>query len=523
MGLVSAVGTTVRFAAELPGFFRSVITADEAAALVRRGMERREQAFQEMVEQAILPHSTSPYRVLLANAGVEAGDIKHLVARQGVEGALEHLRRAGVYVTFEEFKGRAPARRGSQTFYFRDRDFDNPRVGAHLQASSGGSSGRPTHLRIGLAHAAQQAPHWALWFAAHDVLDSPLIFWTPFHAGIASRLLMCARFGQRYTKWFTMGGGGSLRDRTRTAVVIALVRGAGRLPAPEFIPLNQAGRIGVYLVQLLETGARPAVNTAPSSAARIALAAQARGHSLAGVTFLLGAEPLTLARKQTIEASGARAIPCYGFSEGGGVGAQCVTPRVEDDVHVFLDAFAVITHPRPVVQEVTVQAYLLTSLRPAVPKVMLNAEIGDFGALERRQCGCPWDALGYAAHLHTIRSVDKLTGEGVTFVGADLDHLLEETLPRRFGGGVGDYQLLEEQDARGIPRYVLVVSPAVGHVDEDAVRKAFLDHLRGLRGWSHYALMADMWRQAGILQVRRAQPQTTAQGKVFPFRTLVSR
>ncbi len=70
---------------------------------------------------------------------------------------------------------------------------------------------------------------------------------------------------------------------------------------------------------------------------------------------------------------------------------------------------------------------------------------------------------------------------------------------------------------------MIVVSPSVGAVDEATLRDVFLEHLRRLRRWSHYALMADMWRQAGILQVRRAQPQATAQGKVFPFRTLAVR
>ena len=512
-----------RFAAGLPGYFRSTITADEAAAIVRRGMERRGETFLEMVERAVFGNPTSPYRALLAHAGCELGDIKSLVAAEGVEGALERLHRDGVYVTFEEFKGRAPARRGSQTFFFRDRDFDNPSVGAHFSGSSGGSSGRPTRLRVSLAHAAQQAPHWALWFAAHGVLASPLIFWTPFHAGMASRQLLCAKFGQRAVKWFTMASGGSLKDRAHSVLITLMVRRAGRLPAPEPAPLDEPWPIAEYLLRLLDQDTRPAVNTSPSAAVRIALAAQDRSRSLTGVTFLLGAEPLTRARKQTIESSGARAVPCYGFSEGGGVGAQCPAPREDDEVHVFLDAFAVIAHSRPAGDGSAVNAYLLTSLRPAVAKIMLNAEIGDFGFLEARRCGCTWDTLGWTTHLHTIRSFDKLTGEGVTFVGADLFRLLEEVLPRQFGGSVGDYQLLEEQDARGLPRYVIVVSPSVGAVDEAALREVFLEHLRRLRGWSHYALMADMWRQAGILQVRRAQPQATAQGKVFPFRTLAVR
>ena len=62
-------------------------------------------------------------------------------------------------------QGRTPAVRGSQTFSFRDADFDNPLTVPHFESRSGGTRGRPTRIRVDLEHAAQSAPHWALWFA----------------------------------------------------------------------------------------------------------------------------------------------------------------------------------------------------------------------------------------------------------------------------------------------------------------------------------------------------------------------
>ncbi len=129
-----------------------------------------------------------------------------------------------------------------------------------------------------------------------------------------------------------------------------------------------------------------------------------------------------------------------------------------------------------------------------------------------------FDDFGYTRHVHTIRSFDKLTGEGMTFVGADLFDLMEAVLPQRFGGAAGDYQLVEEQDAEGLTRYALLVSPEVGTVDDSEVIAVFLDGLAAKR--KHYRYMATAWRDAGLLRVERQRPIVTGRGKVFPFRTL---
>jgi hypothetical protein len=168
-----------------------------------------------------------------------------------------------------------------------------------------------------------------------------------------------------------------------------------------------------------------------------------------------------------------------------------------------------------------VNALLLTSLRSASPKVLLNTEIGDHAVIEDRACGCPLDTLGYTRHLHTIRSFGKLTGDGVTFIGADLLGLLEEALPRQFGGSGADYQLIEEATTDGVPRYALRVSPAVGHLDEHAVAAAFLAQLAALR--PSYRFMVDQWTRAGALRVVRSRPEAGARGKVPGFLTLRGR
>jgi hypothetical protein len=269
---------------------------------------------------------------------------------------------------------------------------------------------------------------------------------------------------------------------------------------------------------MVADGMRPCVSTSPSAAVRLCLEMRERGLWLRGVTFMLLSEPLTRARRQVIEGAGARVSAMYAFAEGGNVGAQCSHPVAADDVHVFLDAYAVIQRSVDLGDGDVVDAPLFTALRPACPKVMLNVDIGDYAVMEARQCGCLFDELGYSVHLHGIRSFQKLTGEGVTFIGADVYHVLEETLPRRFGGTLADYQLIESQDARGLPLYRLLVSPEIGALDEGKLVATFLAELGRLR--RSYGVMTNQSVQSGIVEVRRQRPLPTARGKLLPFRTL---
>lgn len=518
MDFLSQAYGFLRFASGLRRFLDETVSVEAAKATIQRNMQLREAALLEVVEGKVFANPESPYLKLFRAAGCELGDVKTLVRKEGCDGALHTLHRNGIYVTFEEFKGRAPAVRGSQTFTFRDSDFDNPLITPHYYSSSGGTGGRPTRVKIDLDHIAQSAPPWAIWFAAHGLLGRPLVFWTSTHSGIASSMLRLAKFGQKTVKWFATAGMDTVTGRLITSCVHGMARRAGGFPKPEIVPLPEAGKIGDYVARMVSDGIKPCVNTTASGAARISLAMQERGMSLRDVTFLLRGEALTLARRQTIEASGARAVQTYGFSEGGPVGSQCPTPAAVDDVHVFLDAFAVIQRAISLTDGANADSLLLTALRPAAPKVMLNAEIGDYAVLETRKCGCLFDELGYCQHLHNVRSFEKLTGEGVTIAGADLFHLMEEVLPRRFGGALTDYQLVEEQDAKGLARYILRVSPELGPLDEPMLVATFLKELAKLK--VQYRLMSRLWAETNILRVERKAPLVSARGKVLPFRTL---
>jgi hypothetical protein len=101
------------------------------------------------------------------------------------------------------------------------------------------------------------------------------------------------------------------------------------------------------------------------------------------------------------------------------------------------------------------------------------------------------------------------------FLGTDLLSLLEQVLPARFGGYPTDYQLVEREQ-RGVPKVHLVVSPAVGDVDPEAIVLTTLEFLRHRGAGQH--LMAEVWENGETLQVLRDEPRESPGGKILPLR-----
>jgi hypothetical protein len=298
-----------------------------------------------------------------------------------------------------------------------------------------------------------------------------------------------------------------------TAYAVMMSRGLGRpVPRPEHVPLEEAGRVAAWLAQQASRG-RPAVlNTNSASAVRVAMAARAARIDIGGTLFRCGSEPLTDGKLDAIIAAGARAVCNYSMSEIGRIGFACAQPAAIDDVHLLTDKVAVIQRPR---KEVPINLY--TTLLPTTPKLMLNAESDDYGTLVARDCGCDLSRLGYHLHFHTIRSVDKLTSEGMTFIGNDLVRLVEEVLPRRFGGGATDWQLVETEE-NGLPKVDLMASPRLGSLDERAVIDSALAFLDAIPGASDN--FGDRWRAAGTLRLRRAEPFATGSSKILALHTV---
>ena len=160
----------------------------------------------------------------------------------------------------------------------------------------------------------------------------------------------------------------------------------------------------------------------------------------------------------------------------------------------------------------------MTGLSLNAGKVALNVEPGDYARIEDRACGCLLGRLGQTIHLSEIRSFEKLTGQGVTFVRTGLEQIIEEILPARFGGTGLDYQLSEVTLPTSETRLVLRVAPSVGGIDESELQAVFLNEISRSSPVATY--QASMWRTAGTVEIRREPPHVTAAGKVLPFHLL---
>jgi hypothetical protein len=158
---------------------------------------------------------------------------------------------------------------------------------------------------------------------------------------------------------------------------------------------------------------------------------------------------------------------------------------------------------------------LTTLSHSATARLLLNVENGDYAALGRRNCGCALDRAGFKLHLHHIRSYEKFTSEGMNYFYGDLFEFFEKILPSEFGGGPGDYQLVEEEDEKGQTRLTLVIRPEVGGVDEAEILLRLKDKLA--EGSSANRFQARVWQDAGTFRIRREAPYASARGKILPL------
>jgi hypothetical protein len=509
-----------RFTRDLPPFLRAPMSVEEAENALRQRLETRVERFLAMAERHVYGNPQSPYFKLLHMAGCEFGDLKAQIAREGLEGTLCGLAKSGVYVTFDEFKGRKPIVRGSQRFVVSDRDFDNPIVCPHFEIRSGGTRGEATAVKVGLPFIRDMAVNLALALHAHDLDDYQHAYWLLSTAVTLS--LRIAKLGRPPLAWFYPLQPLSAKLRVGSLWLARVSGMAGvPLPVPAFMALQEPERMARWLSDRVREGRRVCLTCYASSAVRICSVAAEQGIAMKNVCFCAFGEPVTEVKRNIIESSGARAVVHYGFTEGGCLGFSCGNPQAADDVHFFRDAYALIQQPRTLGDaEVVVQAFLLTNLLSSAPKIMLNMDLGDHGSFSRRRCGCQFEAYGLDQHIAQIRSYEKLSGEGMTFAKTDILRILEQVLPGRFGGTTADYQLVEEEDGQGILRLYLIVSPKVGVVDETALRQVFLDELASKGGYA--PLGVGIWRKAETLQIKRQHPVATRAGKILPFHLIKS-
>ncbi len=506
-----------RFLAGLPRLLRHPVTLDEARTVLARRLAHREDDFLRVVRHGVYDNPRSPYRKLLARAGCERGDLERLVRGEGVEGALRLLLRGGVYLTVEELKGRRPVLRPGLGFTVSPGDLANPRVAPSIVAETGGSSGPRMHVASDLTHLRDRAVNVRLLLSLPDEGERLHAVWGVPGSAAMNQVLQLTVAGARVVRWFSQidARASGLHPRYRLSARIMRVGGrlAGvRLPRVEYVSPDDPLPIVRWMAESLAAGQRPHLLTFSSSAVRLCREAVDAGVDLRGVRLWVGGEPATHTRLEAIRAAGAHVTPRCGSRECSIIAHGCAAPAAPDDLHLFRDLHGVIQAGEAGADcGLPPGALLFATIRPTAPLVLLNASLGDQAALVERDCGCPLGQLGWTTHLHTLRSFNRLTGAGMTFLDADVLRVLEEVLPARFGGMPSDYQLCEETEGPR-PRLRLLVHPRVGPLDPAAVVEVFLGAIG--QGSGVERVMGHVWRDARIVDVERRPPLVTAAGKI---------
>ena len=517
-GIWDDVVVGARFLTALPRFLRHTESVEAMRIVVRDRFARRDAHFIARFGEALrLPRS--PYARLMAHAGCTEADVAKSVRSDGIEGTLSMLLHAGVYLAGDEFKGRRMVVRGSLEFSVHPSDLINPHAVVHGLSESSGSRGARTPVPIDLSFVRDHAvnTHLALdafggsgWIHAHHGVPGGTSVTNP---------LELARGGRPPAKWFTpvdpATPGLSSRYRVGTNAMRFVSFAAGvPLPGPTYAPFDDPMPVVRWMSNELTRGRIPHLWGFASTAVLICQAAADAGIDISGARFTMGGEPTTAARRSLVEKTGAVALPRMGATETDILSFACVAPEEPDEMHFFDDRHALIQpDPASVRNGVPRDAMLLTSLLESAPVRLLNVCMGDRATITRRQCGCGLERDGWKLHIHGVRSFEKLTAGGMTFLDVDVIRVLEEVMPGRFGGRPADWQVIERIDGdHGRADVALVVDPSVGPLDSEEVADVFLAAIGGGSGGER--LMELQWRNGRVLSVLREAPTRTASGKI---------
>lgn len=517
--LVHEAAATAGFVLNLPRLLRRAPTTEQARALVRRRLAARESSFLGLMQRAIYQGRLQPWAWLVATSGCQYGDLVRLVEQEGLEGALGRLWQAGLYLTVAELKGRQPIVRGSASLLATASLPLNPLLRAHFHIPTSGSGGPRVAIPFDLRTIGDRAINRHLALAARGGLGWRHAYWGVPGSQALLNVLEFAAAGAPKVRWF-------VQVDPRAPSLSPLYRWSARglrlggllagqlLPTQQYVAVDAPLPIARWMAGELRAGRVPHLNGFASPAARVCQAALEAGLDLSGAQFTVGAEPVTEGRLALFQRVGATAVPGYGTSETSRIAYGCLAPAASDEVHLSSDLHALIqAGPEKAGVGLPPNGLLITSLSPTAPLVLLNASLGDQAVLAERACGCPLEQLGWQTHLHTIRSFEKLSAGGMTFLDTDVIRVLDQVLPSRFGGGPTDYQLLEEEADDGRPRLVLLAHPRLGPLDERALIETFLSALG--HGSGPERVMALQWRTSSLLTVERRAPRMTATGKVL--------
>ena len=492
-------------------------TVTQARELLQDRIKNRITNFLSLCRLKIYSERNNPYRELLHSAGYTWDRLEDEVYLNGLEPTLSQMAEDGVYLDINEFKGKKPIIRKGLTIHLAASDLDMV-TGPSVPLESSGSSGIKMKSPIGIDGFRLQASHLPLVIDAFQAQNLPVVLYYPMPStpGIV-HLISFTLAGAKPVAWFSQvpvmpWWRDDVGRKLATLISAAVLRGI-HLPWPRFADIRYPASLAIWIKKHCPRGAL--VATFPGSALRLLSAANSEGIDLPPISFILGGEPITERKRTILEEDRHRVCPWFGTVETGRISLGCFSPEMADDMHLLNDRLAVADRPR-IVDDTGIErrVLLFTSLLPSMHKFLLNVETGDTGVKESRSCGCPLDTLGLKLHLHSVRSFEKLTLEGMTYVIDSLLSLTEDILPAKCGGTSADYQFQEEEDIDGITRLVVLVNPAID-IDEDLLKDIVLDSLEKLV--PIITPMAELLACADSIVVRREVPQMADSGKILAY------
>ncbi len=510
----------IRLVGKLATTLKKTIDPDQARAIIRKRLEQRENDFIKLAKTCIYDQPGSPYLDLLKHAGCEYGDLENLVHKEGLEDALHTLFCQGVYLTSKEFRGECDTTRGNIQIVVNPHKLKNPHAEHHVPIRSSGSRSHGTQILRGMDFIHDTSLYLALYLEALlNDSNAELATWSVPGGVTLSSFIKFILAGSPPSRWFsqldTKGNELSIRYRMSTRVLEWGGTLAGiPIPHPEFISLDNPSLIIRWMLDCLQQDRTPHLFTYTSAAVRLAQSALEADIDLRGAKITISGEPITPARLESIKRSGADALPAMGCVEVGHIGYGCFTPEAPDDMHLLKDLHAVIqpgdSHSDPGLRP---KGMLFSTLRSSSPLILINVSLGDQATIRRRTCGCFQGELGMDTHIQYIRSFEKLTTGGMAFLDTEIIQVIEDDLPKIFGGGPLDYQLVEDERTDGKPQLRLIIHPRLGALDLNKVKEMFLKKIATGSGAEKLASL--VWRDADMITIERSVPKTTSTGKVL--------